>query len=143
MDVHDREIRSFNMSRIRGKDTKPEMIVRRACHALGLRFRLHRKDLPGKPDLVVPRHKTVVFVHGCFWHSHDCRYGRVVPATNAEFWRDKRAGTVERDKKKADELRAMGWRVLNYWECETKPKRMDELLDRIASDFELYSDSAH
>ncbi len=126
------------MARIRGKDTKPEMIVRRACHALGLRFRLHRKDLPGKPDLVFPKHKTVVFVHGCFWHSHDCRYGRVVPATNPEFWRDKRAATVERDRKKADELRALGWRVLEYWECETKPKQLEVLVERIASDFPLY-----
>ncbi len=126
------------MSRIRGKDTKPELIVRRACHALGLRFRLHRKDLPGKPDLVFPKHRTVVFVHGCFWHSHDCRYGRVVPATNPEFWRDKRAATVERDRKKTDELRALGWRVLEYWECETKAKAGDALIKRIAKDFELY-----
>ena len=141
MDVHDRETRSFNMSRIRGKDTKPEMIVRRACHALGLRFRLHCKDLPGKPDLVFPKHRTVVFVHGCFWHSHDCRYGRVVPATNAEFWRDKRAATVERDRRKVEELTALGWRVLEYWECETKAKTVDALPARIARDFGLYSES--
>lgn len=142
MDVHDRETRSFNMSRIRGKDTKPEMIVRRACHALGLRFRLHRKDLPGKPDLVFPKHKTVVFIHGCFWHSHDCRYGRVVPATNTEFWQAKRAATVERDRRKAKELRALGWRVLEYWECQTRPKAVDDLIERIAQDFGLYRDRA-
>ncbi len=136
MDVHDKETRSFNMSRIRGKDTKPEMIVRRACHALGLRFRLHRKDLPGKPDLVFPKHKTVIFVHGCFWHSHDCRYGRVVPKTNAEFWREKRAATVERDRRKTAQLEAAGWRVLEYWECETK--KPEELIDRICADFALY-----
>lgn len=138
MDVHDKETRSFNMSRIRGKDTKPEMIVRRVCHALGLRFRLHRKDLPGKPDLVFAKHKTVVFVHGCFWHSHDCRYGRVVPKTNAEFWREKRAATVERDREKARQLEALGWRVLEYWECETRAKVVDTLPDRIAKDFDLY-----
>ena len=138
MDVHDKETRSFNMSRIRGKDTKPEMIVRRACHALGLRFRLHRKDLPGKPDLVFAKHRTVVFVHGCFWHSHDCRYGRVVPKTNAGFWREKRAATVERDREKARQLEALGWRVLEYWECETRAKVVEALPDRIAKDFKLY-----
>lgn len=133
MDVHDKETRSFNMSRIRGKDTKPEMIVRRACHALGLRFRLHRKDLPGKPDLVFPKYKTVIFVHGCYWHSHDCRYGSVIPKTNTEFWQTKRLTTVDRDERNARESEYLGWRVLTYWECETKDT--DSLVDRIRRDF--------
>src|ERR1700744_5363571 len=93
-DVHTREQRSRNMAAIRGKDTKPEVRVRSVLHALGYRFRLHRKDLPGKPDIVLPKHRIAIFVHGCFWHSHCCRYGAVVPATRAEFWAAKRAGTV-------------------------------------------------
>ncbi len=137
MDVHDRETRSFNMSRIRGKDTKPELIVRQVCHALGLRFRLHKKDLPGKPDLVFARHRTVIFVHGCFWHSHDCRYGRVKPKTRAEFWAEKRDRTVQRDAENQAALTAAGWRVLVYWECQIRSS--DDLPERIRRDFSLYS----
>ena len=85
VDVHTPEQRSFNMSRIRGRDTKPEMIVRSIVHQMGYRFRLHRKDLPGKPDLVLPGRRKIIFVHGCFWHMHRCRYGRVVPRTNTDF----------------------------------------------------------
>ena len=135
MDVHDGETRSYNMSRIKGRDTKPEMRVRRACHRLGLRFRLQRRDLPGRPDLVFAKYRTVLFVHGCYWHSHDCRYGAVVPKTNAEFWRTKRQGTVDRDSRNVRELEAQGWRVLVYWECETKD--VDTLEKRIELDFGL------
>jgi len=110
------------MSRIRSRDTKPELIVRSVCHALGLRFRLHRKDLPGKPDLVFPRHKTVIFVHGCYWHLHDCKYGRVVPKTNTEFWQTKRRSNQERDRKNSVRLHKLGWRIVTIWECETKNK---------------------
>ncbi len=119
-DVHTREQRSRNMAAIRGKDTKPEVRVRSALHALGYRFRLHRKDLPGKPDIVLPKHRVAIFVHGCFWHSHSCRYGSVVPATRAEFWSSKRAGTVARDEVKARILVELGWRVFTSWEGETK-----------------------
>lgn len=119
-DVHTREQRSRNMAAIKGANTKPEMIVRRALYALGYRFRLHRKDLPGKPDIVLPRLRTAIFVHGCFWHSHDCRWGSVIPKTRAEFWADKRGGTVERDARKAQALEELGWRVLTVWECETR-----------------------
>jgi DNA mismatch endonuclease (patch repair protein) len=108
------------MAAIRGKDTKPEIVVRTALHALGYRFRLHRRDLPGTPDIVLPKYRTVIFVHGCFWHSHDCRYGKVAPATRSEFWSYKRAGTVARDQRKMETLEAEGWRVLTIWECETK-----------------------
>jgi DNA mismatch endonuclease (patch repair protein) len=107
------------MAAIRGKDTKPEMRVRSVLHALGYRFRLHRKDLPGKPDIVLPKHHLAIFVHGCFWHSHNCRYGKVVPATNADFWSSKRTATVRRDAVKTEALKALGWRLLTVWECET------------------------
>lgn len=120
VDVHSREQRSFNMSRIRSKHTKPELIVRSLVHQMGFRFRLHRRDLPGKPDLVLPRHKKVIFVHGCFWHLHRCRYGRVTPQTNAEFWQAKRAGNVARDRRHLQQLRALGWKTLVIWECWTR-----------------------
>jgi len=128
-DVHTPEQRSRNMAAIRGKDTKPEKVVRTALHALGYRFRLHRRDLPGTPDIVLPKYRTVIFVHGCFWHSHDCRYGKVTPATRSEFGSDKRAGTVERDQRKIWVLESEGWRVLTIWECETRePVALGRLL---------------
>lgn len=133
MDVHDRETRSYNMSRIKGGDTKPEMLVRRECHTQGLRYRLHRKDLPGKPDLVLAKHETVIFVHGCYWHSHDCKYGSVIPKTNTEFWQTKRLATVDRDERNARDLEYAGWRVLTYWECEVRDA--EALADRIRRDF--------
>lgn len=121
------------MSAIKGKDTKPEIKVRRIIHAMGFRYRLHRKDLPGKPDLVFPRFKKVVFVNGCFWHLHNCRYGQVVPKTNFEFWRKKREGTVKRDKRALKELRQLGWETLVVWECQTRPKRSEWLMERLNS----------
>jgi DNA mismatch endonuclease, patch repair protein len=124
VDVHSPEQRSRNMSAIRGKDTKPEMIVRSVSHALGFRYRLHRRDLPGVPDLVFPRLRKIVNVHGCFWHMHSCRYGSVIPKTNAEFWQNKRRGNVTRDRKVSKCLRALGWNVLIIWECETKDVRV-------------------
>lgn len=120
VDVHNKEQRSRNMAAIRGRDTKPELIVRRIAHRLGYRFRLHRRDLPGRPDLVLPRHRAVIFVHGCFWHQHNCRYGRVEPATRAEFWKKKRAENVARDVRNVRALRTCGWRVLVVWECWTR-----------------------
>jgi DNA mismatch endonuclease, patch repair protein len=119
-DVHTPAQRSFNMSRIRNRNTRPEMIVRSLVHRLGYRYRLHRKDLPGKPDLVFPARRKVIFVHGCFFHMHDCRYGRVTPATNAEFWQKKRLSNVERDKRNIAALKSDGWDVLEVWECQTK-----------------------
>lgn len=133
MDVHDKPTRSYNMSKIKSRDTKPELKVRSFCHRLGLRFRLHDKDLPGKPDLVFPKHRTVLFVHGCYWHSHSCKYGKVEPKTNAEFWRIKRNATIERDRKNIEDLNKHEWRVLVYWECQTKID--DHLTKRILSDF--------
>jgi DNA mismatch endonuclease (patch repair protein) len=130
-DVHTREQRSRNMAAIRGKDTKPEVLVRSVLHALGYRFRLYRKDLPGKPDIVLPKYRLVIFVHGCFWHSHSCRYGSVVPATRPEFWSSKRIGTTKRDTKKTEALQALGWRVSVIWECETKdPIALETMLKK-------------
>ncbi|TAK59602.1 MAG: DNA mismatch endonuclease Vsr [Bacteroidetes bacterium] len=108
------------MSSIKDRDTKPEMIVRKIVHSLGYRYRLHRKDLPGKPDLVFPRFKKVIFVHGCFWHKHMCRYGRVTPKTNAEFWSTKRESNKLRDIRNRKLLKEMGLGSLIIWECWTR-----------------------
>ncbi len=119
-DVHTAAQRSFNMSRIQGRDTAPEMRVRRYLHNLGFRYRLHAKELPGKPDLIFPRAKVAVFVHGCFWHMHSCKYGKPAPATNQSFWAEKRRGNVARDRKNRRLLRAEGWQVFEIWECRTR-----------------------
>jgi DNA mismatch endonuclease, patch repair protein len=108
------------MAAIKGRNTKPEMRVRSILHALGYRYRLHRKDLPGRPDIVLPKHRTVIFVHGCFWHCHECRWGSVIPKTRAEFWKEKRGGNVARDEKHRAALEAAGWSVVTIWECETR-----------------------
>lgn len=109
-------IRSRMMAAVKGRNTKPEVTVRKALHAAGYRFRLHRKDLPGRPDVVLPRHHVAVFVHGCFWHGHDCRRGRR-PTSNAGFWDIKLARNVERDDAAADALATAGWVVVTIWEC--------------------------
>lgn len=123
------------MSRIKSRDTKPELIVRSICHQLGLRFRLQKRDLPGNPDLVFPGRRTVIFVHGCYWHSHDCKYGRVEPKTNTIFWKQKRMGTVERDIRNEKQLQNLDWRVLTYWECEIK--NVEAIAEIIAYDFNI------
>jgi len=120
VDVHSKTQRSYNMSQIKCKNTKPEMIVRSLVHRMGYRYSLHRKDLPGKPDLVLTRHSKIIFVHGCFWHMHNCRYGRVKPKTRAKFWQKKRQGNVERDRKNLRQLRKDGFKVLVIWECQTR-----------------------
>ena len=126
VDVHTPEQRRRNMAAIRGKNTKPELRVRSLLHSLGYRFRLHRSDLPGKPDIVLPGHRTVIFVHGCFWHCHRCRFGAVKPATRSEFWAAKRQSNVDRDRRNRTALRAMGWRVLIIWQCEIKNRERTE-----------------
>lgn len=123
-----REHRSWNMSRIRGTNTKPELIVRSLLHRMGYRFSLHRKDLPGKPDIILPKYRTVIFVHGCFWHRHNgCRF-TTTPATRPEFWRNKFAQNVARDLRDSALLRAKRWRVFTIWECESDNL---EVLDRL------------
>lgn len=111
--------RSALMARVRGANTKPELAVRRAAHALGYRFRLHRRDLPGTPDLVFPRLKVAMFVHGCFWHRHEGCQRATMPKTRVEFWSAKFDANVRRDERVAAELRALGWRCETVWECET------------------------
>ena len=119
-DVVTPEQRSRNMSKIKGKNTKPEMTVRSMCHELGLRYRLHRKDLPGTPDLVFPKHRLCLFVHGCFWHRHPgCKYA-YTPKSRLDFWLPKLAKNVERDMKAKRALEVSGWRVSIIWECQTK-----------------------
>ena len=124
------ERRSWNMSRIKGRDTRPEIRLRSMLHRSGLRFRLHRKDLPGRPDIVLPRFRTVIFVHGCFWHRHPGCKGSTTPATRREFWENKFEKNVARDAKIQADLEAAGWRIQVVWECELK-KDPDLAMDRI------------
>lgn len=128
MDSLTREQRSWNMSRIKNRDTKPELIVRSLLHRKGYRFRLHRNDLPGKPDIVLPRFKKIIFVQGCFWHRHQgCRYA-YNPKSRVNFWQDKFSRNVKRDQEVQKALLQLGWQVYVIWECETKKS---EVLDKI------------
>jgi DNA mismatch endonuclease (patch repair protein) len=116
-DVHSKETRSYNMSRIRSKDTKPELLVRKFLFSKGFRYRLHDKKLPGKPDIVLPKYKTVVFIHGCFWHGHDgCRYS-VIPKTRTEWWEEKIDRNKIKDEKVKNDLLKLKWKVIHVWEC--------------------------
>ncbi len=126
VDVLTKAQRSRCMSKIKGKNTKPEMVIRRLVHAMGYRYRLHRKDLPGTPDLVFPKYRKIIFVHGCYWHRHDCPYGKVRAKTNAEFWENKIQSNVARDLRYQAELKALGWEVLLIWECWIKEPEMLE-----------------
>ena len=131
-DVHSPETRSYNMSRIRGKNTKPEQVVRKYLFAQGFRYRKNDNQLPGKPDIVLPKYKTVVFVNGCFWHAHEgCRYF-VWPTNNAEFWRKKIGGNIARDEKNKRLLTELGWRVIVVWECELKYSTAEDTLKSLA-----------
>ena len=119
------------MGRVRGKNTSPEKVVRRLAHAMGCRFRLHRRDLPGCPDLVFPSRRKVVLVHGCYWHRHTCRRGRSTPRTNSAFWLAKFAANVKRDRLNRSALRRLGWEILVVWECETRPAAQDGLATKL------------
>jgi DNA mismatch endonuclease (patch repair protein) len=120
VDTFPPEKRSDIMRRVRSTDTVPERKVRSLLHKIGFRFRLHRQDLPGKPDIVLPKHRTVVFVHGCFWHRHQGCQHATTPASRQEYWRPKFRRTIERDKKNQEDLRQHGWNVVVVWECKTK-----------------------
>ena len=122
MDIFTKELRSWNMGRIRSKDTRPEMIVRSFLHKKGFRFRLHVKSLPGHPDIVLPKYKTVIEVRGCMWHRHEGCKKASVPSSNMDFWHNKFIANQERDKKVTCELEKLGWRVIVVWECETSQK---------------------
>jgi DNA mismatch endonuclease, patch repair protein len=117
------------MSRVKSGNTKPELLVRSLVHRMGFRFRLHRRDLPGCPDVVLPRHRKVIFIHGCFWHGHEGCPRSARPSTNREFWEKKLSGNVERDKKNLLRLKELGWKTLVVWGCETKDtQRLTEIL---------------
>ncbi len=132
-DVHSKKVRSFNMSRIRSKDTKPELLVRKYLFSKGFRYKLHDRKLPGKPDLVFPKHKTVLFVHGCFWHGHaKCKYF-VIPKTRTQWWVEKITRNKQVDKKNVRLLKALGWRVLIVYECKLRPAKRDKTLNQIAA----------
>ena len=126
MDVHSPEQRSYNMSRIKGKNTKPELLIRKWLWSQGYRYRLHRKDLPGKPDIVFSGRKRVVFVHGCFWHKHDCKYFKW-PQTNSEFWKKKINENVRRDQKNYRTLTVYGWSYFIVWECQVRGENSEIL----------------
>lgn len=130
-DVHSKEVRSYNMSKIKGKNTKPELLVRKFLHKHGFRYRLHVKDLPGKPDIVLPKYKTVIFVNGCFWHGHEnCKY-YVVPKTRTEWWLTKIRGNITRGNTAALFLQERGWKVMCIWECALKKDVLQNTLEQL------------
>ncbi|MBK9047878.1 MAG: DNA mismatch endonuclease Vsr [Bacteroidetes bacterium] len=130
-DVHSKQTRSYNMSQIKGKNTKPEMLVRKFLFSKGFRYKLHVNNLPGRPDIVLPKYDTVIFVHGCFWHGHEnCRYF-VIPKTRVEWWSRKIFGNQLNDVLKNRELIKTGWKVITVWECELKPNTRIETLRKI------------
>lgn len=132
-DIFTKEKRSEIMSRIKGSNTKPEIAVRKILHAMGFRFRLHDKKLPGKPDIILPRHKNIIFVHGCFWHGHNCCNRSKIPDSNSQFWQNKIAANIKRDSQNIDALKALGWKTLVIWTCEKK-----ELLEEKLKGFMNY-----
>ena len=129
MDVHQPKTRSYNMSRIKGKNTKPELVIRKLLWRKGYRYRIHYRKLPGKPDLVFPGRKKVVFINGCFWHKHDCKYFKW-PETNSNFWQDKINRTAQRDNENYETLKRMGWHSIIIWECKIK-NNITEAIDEI------------
>jgi len=128
-----REKRSWNMSRIRSKNTKPEILLRKTLHGMGLRYRLHDRKLPGAPDLVLPKYRAVIFVHGCFWHRHGCKL-TTTPSTQEDFWQAKFRANIERDRKNVRELETRGWRVLIVWECELLKPENNDLFNKIKNE---------
>lgn len=130
-DVHSKEVRSFNMSQIKGKDTKPEIIVRKFLFSRGYRFRIHDKRFPGKPDVILPKYRIAIFVHGCFWHGHSgCKYF-VIPKTRTEWWSEKISRNKERDHLNHQQLTEEHWKVISVFECELKPSAQEKTFKRI------------
>lgn len=133
MDVHDKKTRSYNMSCIKGKNTKPEEVVRKFLFSKGFRYRKNDKRLPGTPDIVLPKYKTVIFVNGCFWHGHEgCKYF-VWPKSNKEFWENKINTNIARDNEKIKQLEELGWRVIIVWECQIKKKDKEAFWDELVT----------
>lgn len=136
-DVHEPEVRSYNMSQIKGKDTKPEIMVRRFLHTNGFRYRLHDSKLPGKPDIVLNKYNTIVFIHGCFWHGHkECKYF-VIPKTRTQWWLDKINGNKKKDRENITELQKFGWDVITIWECELKPEKREQTLKKLVKKLKI------
>ncbi len=131
VDTISEEHRSWNMGRIRSKNTKPELVVRSLLHRMGYRFRLHVQDLPGKPDIVLPKYKTVVFVHGCFWHQHKGCKEATMPKTRTAWWREKLGKNVQRDAEAISKLGILDYKVIIVWECETKIRDLNALANRL------------
>jgi DNA mismatch endonuclease, patch repair protein len=130
-DVHDIKTRSYNMSRIKGKDTKPEILVRKFLFSKGFRYRLHDKKLPGRPDIVLPKYKIVIFIHGCFWHGHEgCKYF-VIPKTRTDWWVNKINGNILKDRENEYLLKEKGWKIIIIWECELKPSKTVQTLSQL------------
>lgn len=130
-DVHNKQTRSYNMSQIKGKNTKPEMLVRKFLFSKGFRYRLHVKDLPGKPDIVLPKYKTIIFVNGCFWHGHEnCKYF-VIPKTRTEWWLNKIYGNKQKDSENFIQLSQIGWKIVTIFECELKRDKLNNTLNRL------------
>lgn len=131
MDIYSKQKRSEIMSLISGKNTKPEIVIRKIAHSLGYRFRLHKKDLPGKPDIVFPKYKKVIFVNGCFWHSHkNCKRSKL-PTTNAKFWKEKIEGNKKKDKSNYIRLKKLGWDYMVIWQCEIKDSNKEKIEKRL------------
>lgn len=133
MDKIDKATRSRVMASVKSKNTKPEMKVRSLTHKLGYRYRLHRKSLPGKPDMVFPSRKIAVFIHGCFWHGHDCKHGKRQPSSNTDYWQSKILGNMERDKRVQAELSELGWKSVTIWECQIYDEDFPQKLTSILS----------
>lgn len=132
-DVHTKAQRSFNMSKITGSNTKPEVKLRKALFAKGFRYSLHSKKLPGKPDIVLRKYKTVIHVNGCFWHGHEeCKYF-IIPKTRTQFWTQKINGTIERDEVNNEKLKNLGWKIITVWECELKSVKFEKTLNKVIS----------
>lgn len=143
MDVHSKAVRSYNMSCIHGEDTKPEEIVRKYLFSKGFRYRKNDKRLPGSPDVVLPKYRTVIFVNGCFWHGHDgCRYF-IWPKNNAEFWHNKIKTNIERDARKKKQLEDAGWNVIVVWECQLRPEKRDKTLEELESILKISLEMRH
>lgn len=139
-DVHSKETRSYNMSRIRSKDTSPELLVRKFLHSKGFRYTLHNKNLPGKPDIVLPKYNTIIFVQGCFWHGHrDCKYASI-PKTRTEWWQKKIDTNKANDEKAQKLLKKEGWKIINVWGCDLKKQKMEKTLDKLVKKLRVAGD---
>ena len=133
-DIFSTEKRSQVMAKIKSTDTKPEILLRSILHGLGFRFRIYKSDLPGKPDIVLPKYRTVIFVHGCFWHQHsDCKKA-TIPLQNREFWANKLYKNKERDKAVSLILQSMGWNVVTIWECQLRPRAINDIIPQLVND---------